>query len=231
MKLTCVIVDDEYLAIEVVKLYCSQVSDIEILASFKNPEEALLWLQENKTDILFLDIEMPRLNGFEVLKGLNYSPVVILTTAYQNFAVKAFDLEVLDYLVKPIEFERFEKAVNRATDFIKTCSQSQEPIKDNFLLVKSDYKLNKIGFETIKYIEGLAEYVKIYTDDKLHITLAAMKDLEQNLPEKDFIRIHKSYIVSIKNILSYNKTEVKITGNIKLPVGRSFKNRFIEALK
>jgi len=231
MILNCVIVDDEYLAIEVLKVYCSRLLMLNVQAVFKHPEEALLWLKENRTDILFLDIEMPRLNGFEILNGLDYSPVVILTTAYQHFAVKAFDLQILDYLVKPIEFERFEKAVSRAAEYLKTRIQIQEQVKDDFLLVKSDYKLNKIGFNTIQYIEGLAEYVKIYTNDKLHITLAAMKDLEQNLPEKDFIRIHKSYIVSIKNILSYNKTEVKITGNIKLPVGRSFKNRFIEALK
>ena len=231
MILNCVIVDDEYLAIEVIKFYCSQLPILKVQAVFKNPEEALSWLKENKADILFLDIEMPRLNGFEILNGLDNIPVVILTTAYQHFAVKAFDLEILDYLVKPIEFDRFEKAVTRAQDFIKTRSLIDEPARDDFLIIKSDYKLNKIGFDTIRSIEGLAEYVKIYTGDKLHITLAAMKDLEQNLPEKDFIRIHKSYIVSIKNILSYNKTEVKLTGNIKLPVGRSFKNKFIEALK
>ena len=174
---------------------------------------------------------MPHLNGFEVLNGLDYSPVVILTTAYQHFAVKAFDLEILDYLVKPIEFERFEKAVKRASEYLETRTVAGQPEKESFLFIKSDYKLNKIAFDSIKYIEGLGEYVKIHTPDKIHITLAAMKDLERSLPDKEFIRIHKSYIVSVKNILSYNKQEVKITGNIKLPVGRVFKNSFIELLK
>lgn len=231
MKLNCVIVDDEYLAIEVLKVYCAQVENLSVQRTFKKPEEALEWLQENKTDILFLDIEMPKLNGFEVLAGLEQPPLVILTTAYQHFAVKAFDLEILDYLVKPIEFERFEKAVSRAAEYIALRKERKEEENDAYLLIKSDYKLNKVPFDSIQYIEGLGEYVKIYTPGKTYITLAAIKDLEQSLPEKGFVRTHKSYIVSIKNIVSYSKTEVKITGNIKLPVGRVFKKSFIEALR
>jgi len=231
MILNCVLVDDEYLALEVLKVYCAQIGNVLVQQTFKKPEEALNWLKKNKTDILFLDIEMPRLTGFELLSGLDHPPVVILTTAYQHFAVKAFDLEILDYLVKPIEFERFEKAVKRAEEYLLSRTNQQPPASESYLIVKSDYKLNKITFEAINYIEGLGEYVKIYTDDKLHITLAAMKDIEQHLPEKDFIRIHKSYIVPVKKILSYNKTEVKLPGNLKLPVGRVYKNAFIEALR
>ncbi|HVV55496.1 MAG TPA: LytTR family DNA-binding domain-containing protein [Mucilaginibacter sp.] len=231
MKLNCVIVDDEYLAIEVLKVYCSQVDYLVVQQTFKKPEEALDWLKENSTDILFLDIEMPRLNGFEVLAGLEHQPVVILTTAYQHFAVKAFDLEILDYLVKPIEFERFEKAVKRAADHIAMRTEASDTGKDNYLIVKSDYKLNKIPFDAIQYIEGLGEYIKIYTPDKTHITLAAIKDMQQHLPAADFVRIHKSYIVSVKNVISYNKTEVRLTGNIRLPIGRVFKNNVAEALK
>jgi DNA-binding LytR/AlgR family response regulator len=231
MIMNCVLVDDEYLAIEVLKVYCVQVGNVLVQQTFKNPEGALNWLKQNKTDILFLDIEMPKLTGFELLSNLDYAPVVILTTAYQHFAVKAFDLEILDYLVKPIEFERFEKAVKRAEEYLLSRTVPREPVNESYLIVKSDYKLNKVTFDSINYIEGLGEYVKIYTEDKLHITLAAMKDIEQNLPEKDFVRIHKSYIVPVKKILSYNKTEVKLPGNLKLPVGRVYKNAFIEALK
>lgn len=231
MKLNCVIVDDEYLAIEVLKVYCAQTETLSVQQTFKKPEEALEWLQENKTDILFLDIEMPKLNGFEVLAGLAQPPVVILTTAYQHFAVQAFDLKILDYLVKPIEFERFEKAVNRAAEYIALRKEGVQEENQGHLVVKSDYKFSNIPFDSIQYIEGLGEYVKIYTPDKTHITLAAIKDLEQHLPATAFVRIHKSYIIAVKNIISYNKTEVKITGNIKLPVGRVFKNSFIEALK
>ena len=231
MKLNCVIVDDEYLAIEVLKVYCSHADLLNVQQTFKKPEEALAWLKNNKTDVLFLDIEMPRLNGFEILNELDCPPIVILTTAYQHFAVKAFDLEILDYLVKPIDFERFEKAVKRASKHLETRTVARPPEKGSFLFIKSDYKLNKIAFDSIRYIEGLGEYVKIYTTDKTHITLAAIKDLEQTLPAKEFVRIHKSYIVALKDIMSYNKQEVRVTGNIKLPVGRVYKNNFIETLR
>jgi two-component system response regulator LytT len=231
MNLNCVIVDDEYLAIDVLKVYCSQIDFITVQQTFKKPEQALAWLRENKTDVLFLDIQMPHLNGFDVLNGLDYSPVVILTTAYEHFAVKAFDLEILDYLIKPIEFERFERAVKRAAVHIETRNILKETEKEKYLIVKSDYKLNRIPFKSIRYIEGLGEYVKIHTQTKTYITLAAIKDLEQNLPVEDFVRIHKRYIVSIMGIISYNKQEVKMMGNIKLPVGRVFKDGFIDAVR
>jgi DNA-binding LytR/AlgR family response regulator len=231
MNLNCVIVDDDHLSVEVLKKYSAQVNFLSVQQTFNTPEEALTWLKENKTDILFLDIEMPRLNDFEVLNGLEYPPVVILTTAYQNFAVKAFDLEILDYLLKPIEFEHFEKAVKRAAVYIEIHADHKAKQKKNYLTVKSDYKLNKIPFDSIQYIEGLGEYVKIHTPGKTHITVAAIKDLEQNLPVENFVRIHKSYIVSIKSIITYNKQQVRMMGNVKLPVGRVFKSGFIKAIK
>lgn len=231
MKLNCIIVDDEYLAIEVLKVYCSQLDFLSVEQTFKKPENAVTWLKENRADILFLDIEMPTLNGFEVLNCLEYSPVVILTTAYQHFAVKAFDMEILDYLVKPIEFERFEKAVKRAVEYIAVRKEQVKAENAGHLIIKSDYKLNKVPFADIIYIEGLGEYVKIYTPGKTHITLAAMKDLENSLSQSGFVRIHKSYLISVNKIITYNKTEVKLTGNIKLPVGRVYKDGFIASLK
>jgi two-component system response regulator LytT len=231
MNLNCVIVDDENLAVDVLKAYCSQVGFLKVLQSFKKPEEALIWLRDNKTDILFLDIEMPHLVGFDILNGLDHSPVVILTTAYEHFAVKAFDLEILDYLIKPIEFEPFERAVKRAAVQIETRTISNEINKEKYLVVKSNNKLNRIPFKSIRYIEGLGEYVKIHTQTKTYITLAPIKDLEQSLPSEDFVRIHKRYIVSIMGIISYNKQEVKMMGDIKLPVGRVFKDGFIEAVR
>jgi len=232
MNLSCVIVDDEYLAIRVLEEYARQKGDLTIKATFIKSQEALEFLQSNKVDLLFLDIQMPQLDGFELLKQLPEPPMVIFTTARHDYAVKAFELEVLDYLVKPIPFDRFEKALKRAEEYSQFKNAviiNEKPV--DYLMIKADYRIHKIQLDQIEYIEGLGEYIKIHTPEKIYITLLALKDLIEHLPSEQFIRIHKSYIIPVSRILSYSRNEVKLIKGKDLPVGRAYKDAFIERLK
>lgn len=231
MSLQCVIVDDEYLAIQVLREYITRLDNIRIQAAFTNPAEALLYVQNNKTDLLLLDIHMPYKDGFTFLQQLAYQPLVIFTTAGHEYAVKAYELEALDYLVKPISVARFEKAIRKAQEMLALKKLKAEQATTGSLTIKSDYKLSKINVEDICYIEGLNEYVKIFTTGKTHITLASLKELSDQLPAGRFTRIHKSYIINTSLIASFNSNKVVLQNNIELPVGRVYKQSFLDRMK
>ncbi len=229
MSLSCVIVDDEYLAIKILEEYISRMDSIHLMHSFKNPLEAQDYLQKNKTDILFLDIQMPHITGVDLLKKLSSPPLVIFTTARHEFAVQAFELNAMDYLVKPISFQRFEKAIIKADQYLQLMKDNKSSSAlPGFLLIKSDYQIIKLMHDEIILIEGLSEYVKVHTTEKKIITLAALKDLETQLPSEKFIRIHKSYIVSLHHIKSYNASKVVISNGLQLPVGRVYKENLMK---
>lgn len=229
MNMKCVIADDEYLGIKILEEYIRKISFITVSATFKNPLEALEFLQKNEVDLLLLDIQMPYLSGMEMLKKLSHKPMVIFTTARHEFAVQAFELNVLDYLVKPFSFERFLSAVEKAKEYMELRMIDNEQPK--FLLIKSDYKMVRLPFAEIMLIEGLSEYVKVHTKEKKIITLAALKDLETQLPADEFIRIHKSYIISNKHISSYNNSQVKLSNGLDVPVGRVYKENFLKHIQ
>ncbi|HLZ86613.1 MAG TPA: LytTR family DNA-binding domain-containing protein [Puia sp.] len=231
MKLNCIIVDDEYLAIRILEDYCLRVPSVTVLRSFKDPLLAMEFLRKNVVDLLFLDIQMPRLSGVDMAAAFadidGKRPRVVFTTAAGDFAVKAFDLEALDYLVKPISFQRFEKAIRKAEE---TLSSPDLTTPQDFLLLKSDHRTLRVALDEIILIEGLNEYVKVHTPDKRIVTLAALKDLEARLPGSRFVRIHKSYIVSLSHIRWWNTSEVEITGGMRLPIGRVYKEQFLNRL-
>lgn len=232
MNLTCVIVDDEYLAIKVLEEYSVKTIGLSIEKTFTNPQEALDYLATHLVDLLFLDIQMPRLSGFELLKKLQKPPVVIFTTARHDYAVQAFDLDVLDYLVKPIPLERFQKAVKKASEYLqfkKAILQKSEN-SERFLMIKADYRIHKIMTDEINYIEGLSEYVKIHTTEKTFVPLISLKELLNQLPVNQFVRIHKSYIVSIAYIASYNHHEVQMKNGETLTIGRFYKLGFLRKI-
>jgi DNA-binding LytR/AlgR family response regulator len=232
MKLTCVIVDDEYLALRILTQYIADAPQLQLMAQFKNSTEAFAFLEKNATDLILLDIQMPGLNGIEFIKQLSYKPLIIFTTARHEYAVEAYELDVIDYLVKPIAPERFEKAIQKALQYTQhKAGFKDEKNAQRYLSIKSDYRIVQIPFEEIIYIEGLSEYVKIYTPGKKYITLAALKDIEQQLPGKDFIRIHKSYLLAKKSIESYNSTSVTLRNQSSLPVGRKYKEDFLLAMQ
>ncbi len=232
MKLNCVIIDDEYLAIKILEEYISAIKSLHIASTFTRPQEALAYLQCHRVDLLFLDIQMPRLDGFELVKQLPEPPLIIFTTARHDYAVKAFDLDVIDYLVKPVPQERFEKAVKKAQEYIQF-KRKDIPLTEtsDYLMIKADYRIHTIKLDDIEYIEGLSEYVKIHTPEKTFIPLAALKELAHQLPESRFIRIHKSYIVALGQITSYTSQSVHLKSNKELPIGRSYKPEFITRME
>jgi DNA-binding LytR/AlgR family response regulator len=222
------LVDDEYLALTILQEYAARIPELSIEGCFTNPKDAANLLQEQAIDVLLLDIQMPYLNGFELLQSLAAPPMVVFTTARHDFAVKAFELDVLDYLVKPIPFERFKSAIDRAVEY-KTYLVDQKKENDSkkqYLMIKADYQIVKIMVEEILYIEGLGEYVKIYTMDKMHVTLAALRTLLKQLPTT-FIRIHKSYIVSTPQIASFNHRVIRLRNKKELPIGRVYRSEVI----
>jgi DNA-binding LytR/AlgR family response regulator len=241
----CAIVDDESLAIRLLADYVQKTPTLELVGKFNKPTQALPLLQKEEIDLLFLDIEMPELTGLEFIKLLKNKPLVILTTAYSQYAIDGFDLDVSDYLLKPITFERFLKAVNKVSEVWHLKKENQEkenqekpqnqpmPIledKKDYLWVKADQKLQKIFFKDILYIEGLKEYVSIYTiQNQRIITLEALKNLEESLPCPPFVRCHKSYIVSLDKVTAIVDNQLEISKKL-IPIGASYKEQVIKIL-
>lgn len=229
MKLKCLIVDDEHLARKLLEDYVSRVPKLELVATAKNAMEAIQAIQEQSVDLMFLDIQMPDLTGLDLLKTMKNKPAVILTTAYSEYALQGYELDVIDYLLKPIGFERFVQGVTKAADLInlRKINNSNEEKEIDHLTVKADHKLVRIKLEDILYIEGLREYVSIYTKEKRVITLEAMKNLEDILPPKKFLRTHRSYIVSLDKTDAINGNCVEVNGKL-IPIGKTYKEAVLK---
>ena len=237
----CVIIDDEPLAVDIIENYLQKINGMEIVAKCHNPLDAITILNKKNVDLVFLDIEMPNLTGIDLVKTLDNIPQFIFTTAYPQYALEGFNLNAVDYLVKPIPFQRFLKAVSRAKDNIefkniseeKTVSQQpqQREPKNDFIFVKSEYDNVKINTKDIKYIQGLKDYIKIYVVDsnKALLTLSNFKDIQEKLPTSKFIRVHRSFIVNISFIKSVQKTKIVID-EIRIPIGETYKDDVLKDL-
>jgi len=223
-KIKCIIIEDEPLATKVLADYISQVPFLELQATFKDAILATDWLRHNNTELMFLDIHLPKLKGMAFLKTLTYPPAVIITTAYHQYAVEGFDLNVTDYLLKPFEFERFLVAVNKVktAQGEKQRSGETEDTKD-FIFLNVQKKKVKILFSEIVYIESQREYIKIVTTKKEYISKMSTHEMESLLPTHLFKRIHRSFIVSLSKIESYTAEEVQVNG-ISIPIGRGYKD-------
>lgn len=230
------IVDDEPLAQDVLETYISRIPELELVAKCNNALEANEKLKSEKIDLMFLDIQMPQLTGTDFLKTLANPPIVIFTTAYPNYALEGFELDALDYLLKPISFERFMKAVNKASEQHELLTQAGTGTpapgnkEEEFIFVKADKKLVKINFNEVLYIEGLKDYVIIRLEKNRVITLQTMKSLEEKLPASTFKRIHRSYIVNITRIdaIVGNMVEVQEKGAAKhLPIGKNYREELL----
>ena len=223
----CIVVEDEPLAVKVLADYISQVPFLELQGTFKDAILATDWLRHNNTDLIFLDIHLPKLKGMAFLKTLTNPPAVVITTAYHQYAVEGFDLNVTDYLLKPFEFERFLQAVNKVKKAQVEKTGSNEAEKD-FIFLNAERKRVKILFSDILYIESQREYIKIVTTKREYITKMSTHEIEDLLPATLFKRIHRSFIVSIKKIESYTAEMVEING-IPIPIGRDYRD-FLEQL-
>jgi DNA-binding LytR/AlgR family response regulator len=230
--MTCIIVDDEPLARQGMELNIANVSTLQLLGSFSNALAASDFLRKENVDLMFLDINMPELSGLDFLKSLRDAPMVVFTTAYPQYALESYELEAIDYLVKPIRIERFLKAVNKAENYLKLLQQdgnnSQvEKIEDDYVFIKADRKFFKIYFKDILYIEGLKDYVVIYTGDNKIITSMNVKTIAAQLPPAIFARVSKSYIVNTLHISSLDNEIIYIQSN-EIPLGQSYKEDFLQ---
>lgn len=222
MKVSCIIIDDEPLARTGIKDYVKKVRFLELVGEFKNAIEARNFLEEHPVDLMFLDINMPRLNGLDFLRSLPEAPKVVFTTAYREFATESYDLDGIDYLIKPISFERFFRAANKAFELFRF---ETEPIRDDHFFVKVEGKIKRVNNDDVLYIEGMKDYVKIYLKDSFClITLVSLKQMEQSLP-KGFTRVHRSFIVALNkveeidgNMLKIKNSEVPMAPNLRSEV-------------
>lgn len=233
MKIRCLVVDDEPLAIKLMVKHIAQIESFELIATCNSSMKAFEILNTQNIDLLFLDIKMPSITGIDFLKSLKQPPKTIFTTAYRNYAIESYDLDIVDYLLKPITFDRFFNAVQRYfRENPVTQKNSSIPNKttNSFIIVKSGNKYHKINTSIILYIESLKDYVKIYTENGMIISKYKTCDIENELADKDFVRIHRSYIINISKITAFTSHDIEI-GEIEIPISASYKGKLFDVLK
>jgi len=233
MKTRCIIIDDEPIAIKVIRNHLQKLEGIEIVAECKNAIQAFEILRESKIDLMFLDIQMPEITGLEFLKTINNPPKVIIVTAYRDYAIEGFNLDVVDYLLKPVSFERFLKSVDKyyqsinRSDIHITSVHGVETL--DFIYVKENKRIFKVYLSNINYLESMKEYVRIHTDNKKYVTKNSIMYFENKLPKDRFVRVHRSFIVSILKIDSFNSTTIEV-GKTTIPISRKYKLSALAAL-
>ena len=233
--LKCLAVDDESLALDLVEDNISKVPFLQLVKRCRNAMEAVEYLENNPVDLVFLDIQMPGMTGLQFLESLTTKPMVIFVTAYQQYALDGFNLDVIDYVLKPINFERFLKASHKALDYYKSklvLNKPAEAPKLEFIFIHADYSLMKIMLEDILYIEGLKDYIKIHlrTQKFPVVCRMTMKSIEEKLPSTDFIRVHKSFIINLARVEKFNNKFAEI-GTTKIPLSRNKKDEIVKAIE
>ena len=238
-ELRCLIVDDEELARTLLENYISRLPYLKLVDKCSNPIEALQAIQNQSVDLIFLDIQMPEMIGTDFLKSLPQKPLVVFTTAYAEYALEGYELNVVDYLLKPFPFERFLKAVNKASDILRfkyresseLTSQYENPTTEkSYILVKSEHKVYRISYDDIQYIQSMREYVAYYTSKDRILSLGSLKKLEVDLPQSQFLRVHKSYIISKAKASTLEGNVVHI-GKEKIPIGASYREEVLKLFR
>ncbi|WP_161887634.1 LytR/AlgR family response regulator transcription factor [Pontibacter russatus] len=237
MTVRCIAVDDEPLALDIIESYISKLPFLKLVRTCSSATEAMQVLQEEQVDLMFLDIEMPELTGIQFLNILKHQPLIIFTTAYPDYALEGFNQDAVDYLLKPIPFDRFLKAVTKAQERLQRNGRATEPAQpipapqaapvQDFMFVKADYKTIRVDFRDILWIEGLKDYIIIQTKDQKIITLLSMNKMMEKLQDSKFLRVHRSFIVSLQKIDSIEKSRIRI-GNKEIPIGEVYKEQFLK---
>ncbi len=219
MILQCIALDDEPLALQIITQYCNKISYVNLVQTFTNPDEAKTYINENKVDLLFLDIQMPDINGMQFYKQLHNKIPVIFTTAFKEYASEGFNVEAIDYLLKPFEYDRFLKAIYKCREYVEFLAMQE--LEMNCIYVKVNYEMLKINLKEIELIEALDDYIKIYIKPYPVLTLMTLKSMLEKLPEKNFARIHRSYIIPMHKVEKFTKNKVVVSGK-ELPIGSSY---------
>ncbi|GAB3539035.1 LytTR family DNA-binding domain-containing protein [Pontibacter brevis] len=237
MNVRCIAVDDEPLALDILESYIKKLPFLQLVRTCSSATEAMQVLQEEKVDLMFLDIEMPELTGIQFLNILKNQPLIIFTTAYPDYALEGFNQDAVDYLLKPIPFDRFLKAVTKAQERLQRNGKAAEVAhaapathaaqEHDFMFVKADYKTIRVDFIDILWIEGLKDYIIIQTKDQKIITLLSMNKMMEKLPDSRFLRVHRSFIVSLQKIDSIEKSRIRI-GSKEIPIGEVYKEQFLK---
>jgi two-component system, LytTR family, response regulator len=233
MKINCIIIDDEFPAQQIMEEYVGRVPFLQHLKSFDNAIEPINFIKNKPVDLIFLDIEMENFTGLQFIKSLSQKPKIILTTGYDQYAIDAFNLSVSDYLLKPISFERFMQSIDKVFELFANrfnAEASEKIYKRDYVFVKTEYKLQRVDFEDMLYIEGMKEYLRIHTKTERIMTLTTFKNMEGQLPSSNFFRVHKSYIVALNKIDSVEKNRITIGEHI-IPISDTYRDAFHLILK
>jgi len=232
MQINCIAIDDEPLALTKLVGFISKVPDLKLIRTFDNAIEAIGWLKENSTDLIFLDIQMEQLTGIQFLEATGSTSRVILTTAYDQYAIRGFELNVTDYLLKPYSFQRFVQAVNKVMEYFSQKTSANQTLQktDRYIFVKTEYRLERVDLENILYIEGMKDYLRIICTDKKIMTLQSFARIEESLPANKFCRVHKSFIVAIDKIKSVERGVILIADQ-RIPVSNTYKEIFFSRIR
>ena len=238
MKINCIAIDDEPLALDIIRDYCAKIPFLNLVRTFDNAMDSIEFIRNNKLDLLFLDIQMEELTGIQLLHALKQRPYVIFTTAYDTYAIQGFELDIIDYLLKPISFERFVKSVDKVYEKMQTDQMLKvkpEPVvaapsEDAYFFVKTETRMEKVRYIDVLYIEGMGDYWRIITPGKRIMTLLNYKKLEEMLPPRQFIRVHKSFIVAVDKIDSIERNRIKIADRL-IPVSETFRKTFFDFIE
>ena len=239
MKINCIAVDDEPLALDIIKAYCAKVPFLNLTGTFSNAMDTLEYLRHNSVDLMFLDIQMEELTGIQLLNALKNKPLVIFTTAYDQYALQGFDLDVLDYMLKPIPFERFVKGANKALEQMQKAKAALEDKQERpaasenkmtFFFVKTETRIEKVNAAEVLYVEGMGDYWRIVTKTRRIMTLMNAKGIEEILHEPGFCRVHKSFFVAIDKIEFVERKQIKI-GEILIPISDTYQKNFFDLIE
>ena len=231
--MNCIAVDDEPLALDIIEAYVNKHPELKLVARCNNAAEASEVLKTHKVDLMFLDIQMPEISGLSFVKSLETKPLFMFTTAYPDYALEGFEQDAIDYLLKPIAYDRFERGVEKAMEYYKVQKNqdvAETDLENEFIFVKANQKLIKLAYNDIYYVEAFADYVKIFLHDKKIVTLQTMKNMEKKLPSELFSRVHRSFIVNRNHVQSFS-TSICEVNEVKIPIGKNYKEAFVGLMK